>query len=107
MARRFASAGYYVMLPNLYYRSGVLELAPEDWVDPERKKMFGLMYSLTIPWSWRTTDALLAYADGQPAAKATTVGCVGYCLSGQFSITRRLAIRIGSRPQPRSTAPSW
>ena len=28
MARRLASVGYYVMLPNLYYRSGVMELWP-------------------------------------------------------------------------------
>ena len=27
MARRIAAVGYYVMLPNLYYRRGVLELA--------------------------------------------------------------------------------
>jgi len=27
MARRIAAAGYYVMLPNLYYRAGVMELA--------------------------------------------------------------------------------
>ncbi|WP_332773631.1 dienelactone hydrolase family protein [Phenylobacterium sp.] len=86
MARRFATAGYYVMLPNLYYRSGVLELTAEDWADPERKKMFGLMYSLTIPLVMEDTDALLAYADGQAAADAKTVGCVGYCMSGQFSI---------------------
>ena len=30
MARRLASAGYYVVLPNLYYRAGVLELGPMD-----------------------------------------------------------------------------
>ena len=28
MARRLATAGYYVMLPNLYYRSGEMELGP-------------------------------------------------------------------------------
>src|SRR5258708_4699975 len=28
MARRLATSGYYVMLPNLYYRSGVMELGP-------------------------------------------------------------------------------
>src|SRR4051812_9264003 len=28
MARRLAACGYYVMLPNLYYRSGVMELGP-------------------------------------------------------------------------------
>ena len=26
MARRYATSGYYVMLPNLYHRAGVLEL---------------------------------------------------------------------------------
>src|SRR5262245_48324855 len=28
MARRFASSGYYVVLPNMYYRKGVMELGP-------------------------------------------------------------------------------
>src|SRR6201999_1915546 len=28
MARRFATVGYYVVLPNLYYRSGVQEIWP-------------------------------------------------------------------------------
>ncbi|MFZ4067269.1 MAG: dienelactone hydrolase family protein [Phenylobacterium sp.] len=28
MARRLASGGYYVLLPNLYYRAGVMEIGP-------------------------------------------------------------------------------
>lgn len=28
MARRIATGGYYVLLPNLYYRSNVIELGP-------------------------------------------------------------------------------
>ena len=42
MARRLATSGYYVMLPNLYYRSGVMELGPlpADPNAPERKRMF-------------------------------------------------------------------
>jgi carboxymethylenebutenolidase len=41
MARRLATSGYYVMLPNLYYRSGVMELGPipPDPEAPERKRM--------------------------------------------------------------------
>ena len=27
MARRLGTSGYYVMLPNMYYRAGVMELA--------------------------------------------------------------------------------
>lgn len=39
MARRFATSGYYVMLPNLYYRAGVMELGPQALIadTPERK----------------------------------------------------------------------
>jgi carboxymethylenebutenolidase len=88
MARRFASAGYYVMLPNLYYRSGVMELGPlsPDPDHPSRKQMFELMYSLTIPLVMEDTDVLLAFADADPAASKGKVGTVGYCMSGQFAI---------------------
>jgi carboxymethylenebutenolidase len=86
MARRLATAGYYVMLPNLYYRAGVLELPPEAWADPERKMMFGLMDSITIPMVMADTDRLLAYADEDPAASSGLAGCVGYCMSGQYAI---------------------
>lgn len=98
MARRFASCGYYVMLPNLYYRSGVLELSAEDWADPERKRMFGLMNSISIPMVMEDTDALLAYADDDPAANKGKAGAVGYCMSGQFAINAaaRYPQRIGA-----------
>ena len=86
MARRLASCGYYVMLPNLYYRAGVLEMSAEDRTDPEHKRVFELMNSLTIPLVMDDTDALLAYADKDPAASKGKAGCVGYCMSGQFAI---------------------
>lgn len=88
MARRLASAGYYVMLPNLYYRAGVLELGPlsPDPNDPSRARMFELMNGLSIAMVMDDTDALVAFAEGQPAASTAKVGCVGYCMSGQFSI---------------------
>jgi carboxymethylenebutenolidase len=89
MARRFASAGYYVMLPNLYYRSGVMELGPlsPDPNHPGRKQMFDLMGSLTIPKIMDDTKALLAFADADPAASKGRIGTVGYCMSGQYAIS--------------------
>ena len=65
MARRFATVGYYVVLPNLYYRAGVMELGPinPDPESPERKRMFELMHSLNIPLVMEDTKALLAYAE--------------------------------------------
>ena len=88
MARRLATSGYYVMLPNLYYRSGVLEIGPlpADPNSPERKRMYQLMSSLNIPMIMEDTKALLAYAEGQTAANTKLVGTVGYCMSGRYAI---------------------
>src|SRR4051794_13904468 len=88
MARRLGTSGYYVMLPNMYYRSGVMEIGPipPDPEAPERKRMFGFMNSLTIPLVMADTTALLAYADGQAVARADIVGTVGYCMSGRYAI---------------------
>lgn len=88
MARRLASAGYYVVLPNMYYRAGVMELGPMDasqgsaWI----ANMFNLMRSLTIPLVMDDSDAWLAYIDADPAAKPGKIGAFGYCMSGQYAI---------------------
>jgi carboxymethylenebutenolidase len=89
MARRFASSGYYVVLPNLYYRSGVMELGPlsRDPNDPGRKRMMELMETLTIPMIMSDTEGLLAFVDRDPAASKGPIGAVGYCMSGQFAIS--------------------
>jgi carboxymethylenebutenolidase len=88
MARRLGTSGYYVMLPNLYYRAGVMELGPlpADPESPERKRMFQLMNSIDIPKVMEDTKALLAYAEGQSAANTRIVGTVGYCMSGRYAV---------------------
>jgi carboxymethylenebutenolidase len=85
MARRLSSAGYYVMLPNLYYRAGVMEIGPlAD--ETARERMFALMNGLSIEMVMRDAGALLAFADADPAARPGSVGALGYCMSGQFAI---------------------
>ena len=88
MARRFATSGYYVMLPNLYYRAGVMELGPmnPDPESPWRKQMFELMNGLGITMVLDDVEAMLAFADADKAANAKMVGTVGYCMSGRFAI---------------------
>src|SRR4029077_11704634 len=88
MARRLGTSGYYVMLPNLYYRAGVMNVGPinPDPESPERKRMFQLMNSINIPLVMEDTKALLAYADGQAAANTEIVGTVGYCMSGRYAV---------------------
>jgi carboxymethylenebutenolidase len=89
MARRLATSGYYVMLPSMYYRSGVFELGPipQDEEAPERKRMFELMYSLSIPLVMQDTKALLEFAATQPAASLGPAGALGYCMSGRYAIS--------------------
>ena len=96
MARRFASSGYYVMLPNLYYRSGVMEIGPlsQDPNDPSRKRMFDLMNTLEIPMVLGYIDGMLAFAQGYPATNSLSVGTVGYCMSGRFAVCA-----AGHRPE--------
>jgi carboxymethylenebutenolidase len=88
MARRLATSGYYVMLPNLYYRSNVLELGPlpVDPEAPERKRMSELMGSISIDLVMRDAETLLTFAAADPAADASRAGTVGYCMSGRYAI---------------------
>jgi carboxymethylenebutenolidase len=88
MARRIATVGYYVMLPNLYYRAGVMELKdlPALPEAEHRERMFGFMNSLTIPLVMDDGDALLDFADRDPAAGTGPIGVIGYCMSGQYAI---------------------
>ena len=88
MARRIAAAGYYVMLPNLYYRSGVMEMKdlPPLPEAEARARMFGFMGSISIPMIMDDADGLLNFADRDPAASKGAAGAIGYCMSGQYAI---------------------
>jgi carboxymethylenebutenolidase len=86
MARRLGTSGYYVLLPNLYYRSGEMELGDLGGADA-RKHMFELMESLTIAKVMEDAAGLLAFAQTQDAADATRIAAVGYCMSGQFALS--------------------
>ena len=84
MARRLAAAGYFVLLPNLYYRR-IREYLP-DWSDEEKEMeiMFGHMGSISNSMIVDDCQALLEYADHQSAAKHGAAGAIGYSMSGAF-----------------------
>lgn len=88
MVRRLASVGYYVMLPNLYYRAGVDELRNLTALPSgqAREQVFELMSTLSMATVMEDAEALLDYADRDPAASPGRAGCVGYCMSGQYAV---------------------
>lgn len=83
MARRLASVGYFVVLPNLYYRR-TRDYWLKERTEPAIAEMFALMASLDRTTTERDTLAMLRFVDTQPRANATRIGAVGYCMSGPF-----------------------
>jgi carboxymethylenebutenolidase len=89
MVRRLASAGYFVVAPNLYYRR-TPEFSTDD--TPEgMARLFEMMGHLTNAGVTADTGALLAWLPSQTNAQAARVGAVGYCMSGPFVIAAAAA----------------
>ena len=83
MARRLAGGGYYVVLPNLYYRRS-RDFWLTERTEPAMAVMFEHMNSLTNGMVVRDTGAMLQFVEAQPEADASRIGAVGYCMSGPF-----------------------
>jgi carboxymethylenebutenolidase len=83
MARRIATVGYYVVLPNLYYRR-TRDFWLRERTEPAMAHMFSLMATLDAATTECDTQALLHFVDAQPQADAARIGAVGYCMSGPF-----------------------
>jgi len=89
MARRLATVGYYVMLPNLYYRAGRdTKYGPDVLVkgSAEQARMRAVRTKMTIPPVMDDVAAMLAFIDSQDAAKPGPVGAHGYCMSGPYAL---------------------
>jgi carboxymethylenebutenolidase len=71
MARRLGTVGYYVLLPNLYYRAGRDTLFGPDVLEEgsaDRERMRAIRTKMTIPPVMDDVAAMLAFIDRQGAA---------------------------------------
>ncbi len=89
MARRLATVGYYVLLPNLYYRAGRDTIFGSEVVQEgstEHTRMRAVRTRMTIPPVMRDIAAMLAFVERQDAVTPGPVGCHGYCMSGPYAL---------------------
>jgi carboxymethylenebutenolidase len=85
MANRLASAGYYVMLPYLFYRGGPFrEFGTSDEDMHARQELIGTVTRENILGDAAALLAVAA-ADDEHAADGP-VGAVGFCMSGGLTI---------------------
>jgi carboxymethylenebutenolidase len=89
MARRLATVGYYVLMPNLYYRMvRSVDIDADRLRDPAyaqtRDHMWTLNRSLSNTMIEQDTEAMLTFLHTEPQARSAKIGVVGYCLSGRF-----------------------
>jgi carboxymethylenebutenolidase len=89
MARRLATAGYYVLLPHLYYRAGRDAVYGPDVLkhgSEEHQRMRAVRTKMTIPPVMEDVAAMLAFIDSKKEVKRGAVGIHGYCMSGPYAL---------------------
>jgi carboxymethylenebutenolidase len=89
MAQRLATVGYYVLLPNLYYRAGRDTIYGPDVLEKgsaEQARMRAVRTKMTIPPVMDDVGTMLAFVGEQKAAKSGPVGIHGYCMSGPYAL---------------------
>ena len=86
-ARRIAGQGYYAVLPDLYYRLGLLRFNLAERTEKMGEMIFAAWHSLPNDGVASDTGAILAALGDDAAASDGPMGCVGYCMSGAFITT--------------------
>jgi carboxymethylenebutenolidase len=90
MARRLASAGYVVAVPDLSYRSGPLIPFDSSRVfteGPERDRFKAMIASITSTMVMADTAVVMRAIDTHPAVlHGAGTAAVGYCMGGGFAL---------------------
>src|SRR6202046_1845471 len=91
VGEELAKHGYFVLLPDLFYRSGPYEPMDPHTVfsDPEKRKVLMEKYLALATQAniMSDTRAFLDYLAAQADVKPGGIGTTGYCMGGLMSLT--------------------
>jgi carboxymethylenebutenolidase len=90
IGQRLANAGYYVLMPDLFYRAGAYTCPDPKklFSDPAvGKEWFGKVFQHASPDKcMRDTRAYLDHFAGNKQVKPGKVGANGYCMGGRMAV---------------------
>ncbi|MBW8814155.1 MAG: dienelactone hydrolase family protein [Caulobacterales bacterium] len=90
MGERLAAAGYYVLLPDLFWRAGRYDppdIAKARAGDPEAVALFGKLRASTGAERQMTdTEGCIEFLDKDPRALPSRIGVTGYCMGGAIAL---------------------
>ena len=90
-ARRFAAAGYYCVVPDLFYRSGEkisfnFTTLAGGLSGPDGERLRGIMALVKPDKVVADTKAVLAAIASDPGASRGPKVCVGYCMGARMAL---------------------
>ena len=85
LGERLSTYGYYVLLPDLFYRSGPYEpMEAAVFVDPAKRKILMEKFGLATPMNIMSdTVSFLEFLDKE---RPGPIGTTGYCMGGHASL---------------------
>ncbi|HTK51885.1 MAG TPA: dienelactone hydrolase family protein [Gemmatimonadaceae bacterium] len=89
IAERIANSGYYVLLPNLFYRVDFdASNGMKVFTDPDLRKdlMTRVMPSASAANVMRDTETLFAHLAAQREVEDVPIGVTGYCMGGRLAV---------------------
>jgi carboxymethylenebutenolidase len=90
MAERLASAGYYVLLPDLFYRAGAYEPADAKQIfsdEATRTAWFARMSpTASVAKVMQDTPRFLDHLAAQASVRQPKIGVTGYCMGGRMAL---------------------
>ncbi|QDK39326.1 dienelactone hydrolase family protein [Bdellovibrio sp. NC01] len=90
MADHIAEAGYFVMAPNIFYRTKRVPIADYSILPagfPEViKEVIAIAHQHHVDMGKRDVQYYLDFAKAQPNVDSSKIGAVGYCMGGGLAI---------------------